>query len=261
VSGADRGDAVAEIEVSGPAEIFGVALIGPDGAGKTTVARQLERVLPMPAKYLYMGVNWDASNHLLPTTRVVQAIRRARGREPGPGGPAPIAWPEPPRATRGLRFLRATWTAFSLLNRLAEEWYRQVLAWGYMRRGTIVIFDRHFFSDYYAHDVAGGTARTFERRIHGFLLAHVYPKPDLVVYLDAPPELLLARKGEGTLESLERRRKDYLSLKTQIPHFAVVDATRSVDEVTADIAETIRVFAVSRSLAGSTAAGRTEESD
>jgi len=31
---------------------FTVALIGPDGAGKTTVARALEGVLPFPVEYL-----------------------------------------------------------------------------------------------------------------------------------------------------------------------------------------------------------------
>src|SRR3712207_8707740 len=49
-------------------------------------------------------------------------------------------------------------------------------------------------------------------RSHGFVLAHVYPKPDLVVYLDAPPEVMLARKGEGSVEALARRRGEYLAL-------------------------------------------------
>ena len=46
-----------------------VALIGADGAGKTSVARALERSRDLPIKYLYMGINTEASNHMLPTTR------------------------------------------------------------------------------------------------------------------------------------------------------------------------------------------------
>ncbi|MBD0317249.1 MAG: AAA family ATPase [Thermoleophilia bacterium] len=223
---------------------FAVALIGPDGAGKTTIGRRLEEALPMPARYLYMGVSKDSSNRMLPTTRLVHAIRRARGAEPDTGGP-----PDPPRLEEARprelrrRIRKSTRAAARLANRLAEEWYRQLLASWYARRGQIVIFDRHFFSDYYAYDVAGGRRRPLSRRIHGFVLARVYPKPDLVIYLDAPAEILLERKGEGTLESLSRRRDEYLALAPVTKHFFVVDASRPVDEVTRDVARIVERFA------------------
>jgi thymidylate kinase len=225
--------------------MFTVALIGPDGAGKTTVARKLEHALGFPAKYIYMGVNWDASDQLLPTTRLVQTIRRARGKAPGPGGRPPARHEASPRRPLPRRALRGAWTGLALGNRLAEEWYRQLRAWAYVRRGVVVVFDRHFFADYHAHDIAGNGARPFERRVHGFLLAHVYPKPSLVVYLDAPSELLLARKGEGTLESLEERRRDYLELAAETPHFVTVDASRDLDEVVEDVADAIKAYAAS----------------
>jgi thymidylate kinase len=226
--------------------MFTVALIGPDGSGKTTVARRLQEVLPVRSAYIYMGVNWDASNHLLPTTRIVHAIRRARGAPPGKGGPPDPPDSQPERRTLVARILRGGWTALSLANRVAEEWYRQLVAWAYVRRGTLVLFDRHFFSDYHANDVAKRPARTLERRVHGFLLAHVYPKPDLVILLDAPPAVLLARKGEGTLESLERRRQDYFQLADETAHFVVVEADRPLDEVTNDVADEIKRFWASK---------------
>ncbi len=133
-----------------------------------------------------------------------------------------------------------------MTNRLAEEWYRQLLASWYVRRGQIVIFDRHFFSDYYAYDVAGRRSRPLSRRIHGFVLSRVYPKPDLVIYLDAPAEVLLARKGEGTVESLSRRRGEYLELASVTEHFFLMDASRPVDEVTRDVAEIVETFAAGR---------------
>jgi thymidylate kinase len=229
--------------------MFTVALVGPDGAGKTTIARRLVQVMPRPTRYLYMGVNWDASEHLLPTTRLVQKIRRGRrrGTRPAAGGrrhaPASVAGAR----SRSRRIAQASWSYVSVLNRLAEEWYRQILAWSYVRRGVIVIYDRHFTSDYRARDFAVTYDRTVDRRLHGFLLSRVYPKPDLVIYLDAPPEVLFARKGEGTLESLERRRSEYLGLAAQTPRFVVVDAARPLAEVTGDALSAIEAFALSRS--------------
>jgi thymidylate kinase len=236
--------------------MFTVALIGPDGAGKTTVARELEHSLEMPAKYLYMGVNWDASNHLLPTTRLVQAVRRARGKAPGAGGPPPSSPVVTPSRGSARRILRTVWSALSLANRVGEEWYRQLVAWSYVRRGVVVIFDRHFFSDYHAHDIAGSASRTLNRRIHGFLLSSVYPKPRLVVYLDAPAELLFDRKGEGTLEFLERRRQDYLELRAHTRNFVTVDASRPLDEVVRNVAGAIESFASSNSSTRSATDGR-----
>ena len=128
---------------------FTVALIGPDGAGKTTVARRLEQVLPIPVKYVYMGVNPDSSNYLLPTTRVVHAVRRLRGAKPDTAGPRDSRAPDraPPKGIPK-RALRTGRSFLSLGNRLAEEWHRALVASLHRRRGSIVVFDRHFFADY-----------------------------------------------------------------------------------------------------------------
>lgn len=223
--------------------MFTVALIGPDGAGKTTIGRRLEHALPMPVKYVYMGVNLDASNHMLPTTRLLHAIKRARGARPDNAGPPDPrrAKPKPKGAIK--RTAAGLKTSLRLTNRIAEEWFRQGTAWYYQRRGNIVLFDRHFFSDYYAYDIAqDGAPRPLSNRIHGFMLMHIYPKPNLVIYLDAPAEVLFARKGEGTIEALERRRKDYLQMRGLVPHFVVVDATQSEDDVAREVTRVIWDF-------------------
>jgi thymidylate kinase len=213
-------------------EVFTVALIGADGAGKTTLGRRLEAELPELVKYVYMGVNLEASNLVLPTTRLFLEIKRALGGRPDMKGPPDRTRVKPqPKGVAG-RLIAGLKASLRLINQLGEEWFRQIVAWYYRRRGFVVLFDRHFYFDYYAHDVADGARnRRLTSRIHGFLLKHLYPQPDLVIYLDAPAEVLFARKGEGSVEFLEHRRQEYLQLRHRVPHFVTIDVTRPLDAV------------------------------
>jgi thymidylate kinase len=207
-----------------------VALVGVDGAGKSTISRLLESTpLPRPAKHLYMGVNLEASSLMLPTTRLLLAAKRARGRRPDlVAGDAAGAGGSTRAAVR-----MSVW--------ILEEWLRQVVAAGYRLRGYIVVFDRHFLADYYHADVAPAARRSTVSRLHGWLLSHAYPRPDLVICLDARAEVVYARKPEAHLDWLRRRREEYLSLGAVFPSFVVVDAEQPVDRVLADIATRIRL--------------------
>ena len=220
--------------------MFTIALIGPDGAGKSTITHQLEKTLPLPVKYVYMGVNLESSNLVLPTTRLILELKRLGGGRPDMGGPPN---PNKPRPKGMKRVFKEIKTSLRMLNLIAEEWYRQLVVWYYTRRGYVVLSDRHFFCDYYAHDFAGDSKkRPLANRLHGWMLDRWYPRPDLMICLDAPAEVLFARKGEGTVELLESRRQEYLNLQHVVPHFARVDVTQSIEEVTRQVADLIIDF-------------------
>jgi thymidylate kinase len=126
---------------------------------------------------------------------------------------------------------------------MAEEWFRQLVTWYYQARGYDVIFDRHFYFDYYKHHVVSNRAgRTLSERLHGFMLDRIFPKPDLVIFLDAPAEVLFARKGEGTVELLEQRREEYRQFQGRVNLFLTVDTTQPVEEVVRQVCNLIMDF-------------------
>lgn len=216
-----------------------VAIIGPDGAGKTTVARRLVEVLPIPVRYMYMGWNYDASNLLLPTNRM---LRGRRNRHPDAADVA-----KAPRRHRS-RVLAPLSAAFKLANLIAEGWFRQIIANRWSRAGYLVIFDRHFVADY--PDPRGRDRGSSRRRLRHAILRRALPAPSILIYLDAPPETLLDRKGEGTLESLQRQRTAYRHVIANHPRAAEIPSDGSVAEVTAAVSATIMKFIDGRGARG-----------
>lgn len=214
-------------------------MIGPDGSGKSTIAHHVAAALPVPARYLYMGVNLESSTEMLPTTRLVLSAKRRAGRRPDMTARSSTARGGVLGTVRSLVRITA-W--------MAEEWYRAALAARARRRGQVVIFDRHFFCDYYASDVrpiepgAGGAPRSLASRLHGAVLRRWYPRPDVTFFLDAPAAVLFARKGEGTIESIEGRRAEYRDLADVLPRFTTIDVDRPVDAVVADLVDRIGVI-------------------
>jgi thymidylate kinase len=188
---------------------------------------------------MYMGVNLEAGGLMLPTTRLALAIKSARGRRPDMV--APFAAPLPASGGPARRAAKGSARLARLVLWLAEEWFRQLVAQYHLRRGAIVVFDRHFYADYFHADTVAGP-RPLTARVHGYLLRTVYPKPDLVICLDAPGRVLFDRKHEASVEWLEQRRMQYLQLATEVPHFVVVDADRPLDVVTRDVVTAISEF-------------------
>lgn len=183
---------------------FAVALLAPDGAGKTTLAQALARDEFLKVRVIYMGANPARRTLPLPSWAFAAAHSGA-GRN---------------RLSRAIRF-----TA-----RIAEQWARSLMAWYHLLRGRVVIFDR-FPTESRLHF----EAPTIGRRLRRFLLELGCPRPDLVCLLDAPPEVLLQRKPEHTLEWLERQRHAYLRLRRHLPGAIVVDATPGSRAVKAKI--------------------------
>jgi thymidylate kinase len=104
-----------------------------------------------------------------------------------------------------------------------------------LARSTLVLNDRHFVDilvDRRRYRYGGplGLMRLIWRLI---------PKPDLIILLDAPPEVLQARKQEVSFEETDRQRRAYLSLVGTMANGRVVDATQSLECVADDVSDII----------------------
>jgi thymidylate kinase len=109
-------------------------------------------------------------------------------------------------------------------------WWRVACGAVHAARGGVVVFDR------YTYDALLPVTGAWQvlKRPYFRVLAHLAPRPDLVLVLDLPGEVAFARKGESTPELLEAARQGFLAL---VPRLGaeVVDAAAPPEQVCADV--------------------------
>jgi thymidylate kinase len=206
-----------------------VAVVGPDGAGKSTLVSRLPDAIGHPSLVVYMGVNPESTTHALPTMRWAQ--RRGMA-----GGLLPAGVPQRFARRRGgiLPELRA---AVTYTHRLADLGYRFAAGWRAARAGQAVVFDR------YVYDARIDTLlarQPLSARMYARLVMALFPDPDLLLILDAPSELLYARKGEHSVAWLDGLRAAYGRLADEVPNSVLIDATQPADQVLRSTAAMIR---------------------
>ena len=217
-----------------------VALVGADGAGKSAVAARLAAELPYPVRRMYLGVSATSATHPLPTTRLVRWLQVRTGRAVASGGPPPLRTAEPlgePRQRPSISHTARA--AVRTANRLAEEAYQEGVSRWHQSRGRIVIYDRYYPADFHAHDLSGRPDLPWDRRLHAAFLRRCFDEPDLLIVLDAEPETLLARKGEGTLAELAQRRGEYLAYAATVRNTELVRADQTLDQVVDQVIQAI----------------------
>ena len=179
-----------------------LALLGVDGAGKSTIADRIRASYPLPVSPIYMGL-WGGQNG-------GGAMRRS----------ARIAF----------RPLRA-WRCWAI---------------GFVHRacGRTVIFDRYVFD---AH-LPPRPPHVRLKRGYLWLLARTCPPPQEVVVLDVPGELATQRKEGHDPRLLEEDRHGFLELGARIPNAVVIDASRPLGEVEAQVNERLWKRAFTRAV-------------
>ncbi len=98
-------------------------------------------------------------------------------------------------------------------------------------RRTLVIFERY----YYDFIVDPLRARIKLPEWIAKSLLKFIPQPDIVIYLDAPPEVILSRKQEVPADEVKRQVHSYRALMNELSNAYIIDATKPVSEIVREI--------------------------
>ena len=186
-----------------------VAIMGPDGAGKSTLIDALDRNLGGAFRH-------TSAFHLRP------AILRPRADGP------PVTDPHgtPPRSLPA----SLAKVGFYLAEYLLGYGLRLRPALGH----TTLIFADRYFDDLLVDPRRyryGGPAWVLR------LARRVVPRPDLWLFLDVPEDRLLGRKREVSPAELRRQRAAYRELAADNPRAVVIDGASDTASVAAQAAE------------------------
>jgi thymidylate kinase len=189
-----------------------IAFIGPDGCGKSSVIESvIKEFSPAFQKVLRF--------HLRPTLFPARTDETAVTTDPH-GKP-----------------LRSALVSVAKMLYLGADYFLGywIRIWPATLRTKLVVFDRYFYDiliDY--KRVRYGGPKWFLGFIVRFL-----PRPDLVILLNAPAEVLWSRKQEVAFEEVVRQQKAYLLFAQDLKSVAIVDASQSISAVVHDAAEAI----------------------
>ncbi len=190
-----------------PRNGFHVVFLGPDGVGKSTVIEAFQKDLN--GAFLHQMYLTFAPS-LLP----------ARMAPAKPGGPHSL----PPRSWPASLIKAGWWSICYTLGYFISV--RPTLA-----RGGMVVNHRYLLDaivDRRRYRYSGPT----------WLLKWIWaiaPKPDLIILLDAPPEVIAKRKSELPLERIVELRDGYRSVVGRLTNSHVIDASQPLVKVVHDV--------------------------
>src|SRR5262245_14550807 len=186
-----------------------VVLVGPDGVGKTSVARALLAHSQGPSAYFHFLPPLDGRWHATPEPTSVPPPK-GRG-----GGSAMLGW------IRLVRNAVRCWLGYVKCIRPA------------LKRGLLIVGDRWM----YGYVVQPDAVKFHGPDLLARAVLRLLPRPHLIVNLAAPPYVIRERKQELTLSQIEQELLAWSSLR--MPNVKTLDATQSPQDIALEILVTL----------------------
>jgi len=211
-----------------------VALVGPDGCGKTTTSKLVEKRVRassiLSVRRAYLGpwgefelpttgllYRWGLVPAVIPWSALLR--RRVRAALRGRSEAEAPASPEHSLAGIALKALKAQVRGgiyYPLL--FAELYYRYLKSVRpALQAGHIVIAERYVFDLRYIHDAVEIENYPLMRK----WVCTLFPQPDLTFLLDNEPERIHQRKPQLSVEDITWQRESYRRVLADRPHRVV----------------------------------------
>lgn len=189
-----------------------VAVLGPDGAGKSTLIENLGKMLaPCFGNQRVFKFRPDVFGRIEPGVEPQPHAREPRS--------VPVSW------AKVLYYFADWWLGWACTIVPARA------------RNSLVVFDRNF------HDMVVDQRRYLVNGVGGLVrvLRHFVPRADMTFVLDADPKTVHARKPELPVEMLEHQRAAYRQLGCR-----VISADRPAEEVAREASREIILWLAAR---------------
>jgi thymidylate kinase len=199
-----------------------LVILGPDGSGKSTISKQLQKVI----EPLFQGSRYY-HGHFMLIPRLKDIAKRL-GFKTNPDIPAMRPDTQGPEETT---FTCGVWRSWLYLIYYSLGY---LLGHGVIfrarGRGELIIFDRYFYD--YLIQPGLSVPRWLVR-----LILKMLPNPDLVIYLANDPQIIYSRKPELTLKEITRQNTVCANLIKRLQQGHVVKNTGTPAETAQKIAK------------------------
>jgi len=196
-------------------------LLGPDGSGKTTLAKELDKRL----KPLFSSTEYYHGRfHLFPQLGSVKRLLKPFSKKEQSTKEATIVKTDMTKRDK-LSTFRAS---ANIIYYGLEYTFARIPIWLKFSKNTLIVSDRYFY-DYLLHPEYTNAPKWLI-----LLFIKLVPKPDLILLIKCDPNVIFERKKELPLEEIARQQKLLETFGALLGTSSMISTNQALDKTVDD---------------------------